>query len=255
MSSIAESQQDWDEPYQRTQAPGRPRPSQRRPGFLTAPFEGRVWRESLHLLLNFPIGLVGFAYAVILLSFGFGTVLTFIGLPVLAVALLGCQGLGAMERARARATLDLDLRRGQDAWGQDAWGQDEYGTRSASRRPSRPGLMGWIRSVLTSGAAWRSVLYSLLMLPFGVLSFSVTLTLWVAGIGYGSYPLWQWVFPHYVNVPGLQLYSDNGHTVYLSSVPQIAGVCAAGLVVLFLAPWAVRGLASVQRAMVRGLLR
>ncbi|MHA6760681.1 sensor domain-containing protein [Streptacidiphilus sp. PAMC 29251] len=57
-----------------------------------------------------------------------------------------------------------------------------------------------------------------------------------------------------MNVPGLQLYENNGHTVYLSSVPQIAGVCAAGLLVMFLTPWAVRGLAAVQRAMVRGLL-
>ena len=248
MSSIAESQQDWDEPYQRTQAPGRPRPSQRRPGFLTAPFEGRVWRESLHLLVNLPVGIVGFTFAVTLLSFGLGTVLTFIGLPVLAFTLLGCRGLGATERARARATLDLDLDPDQDL-------DPAPGTRRAPLRPSsRPGPTGWIASVLKSGAAWRSVLYSLLMLPFGVLSFSVTLTLWVAGIGYGSYPLWQWVFPYYVNVPGLQLYTDNGHTVYLSSVPQIAGVCAAGLLVLFLTPWAVRGLAAVQRAMVRGLL-
>jgi hypothetical protein len=115
--------------------------------------------------------------------------------------------------------------------------------------------MAWIGAALKSGAGWRSVLYSVLMLPFGVLSFSLTVTLWVAGIGYGSYPLWQWVFPHYVNVPGLQLYQNNGHTVYLSSVPQIAGVCAAGLIVVFITPWVVRGLAGVQRGMARGLLK
>jgi hypothetical protein len=229
MSSIAESQQYRDGSY--------PRPRQRRrPGFLTAPFEGRVWRESVHLLVNLPVGVVSFCFAVVLLSFGLGTVLTFMGLPVLAAALVGCRSLGAMERARARATLDLDV------------------AGPAPRTPSRPGLMARVGAVLKSGSGWRGVLYCLLMLPLGVLSFSVTLTMWVVGIGYGSYPLWQWVFPHYAHMPGLQLYSNNNHTVYLSSVPQIAGVCAAGLLVVFLAPWAVRGLAAVQRAMIRGLL-
>ncbi len=239
MSSIAESRQYQDEPYPAPypQAAHPELRRGRRPGFLTAPFEGRVWRESLHMLVNLPVGIVAFTYAVTMLTLGVGTVMTFVGLPVLAAALLGCRAFGAMERGRARATLDLDV------------------AGPAPRQPSRPGLMAWIRAVLTSGAGWRSLLYSLLMLPLGIVSFSVTLTLWAAGIGYASYPLWQWVFPHYADMPGLQLYSDNDHTVYLSSVPQIAGVCAAGLVLMFLAPWAVRGLAGIQRAMVRGLLR
>ena len=239
MSSITESQQYRDEPYRAPHPDpytGQRRPQRRRPGFLTAPFEGRVWRESLHMLVNLPVGIVTFTYAVTMLAFGVGTVLTFVGLPVLAATLLGCRAFGAMERARARATLDLDV------------------AGPAPVRPSRPGLMSWVGAVLKSGAGWRSFLYSLLMLPLGIVSFSVTLTMWAFGIGYASYPLWQWVFPHYTDTPGLQLYSNNGHTVYLSSVPQIAGVCAAGLLVMFLAPWAVRGLAGVQRAMVRGLL-
>ncbi|MFC1420948.1 sensor domain-containing protein [Streptacidiphilus cavernicola] len=241
MTSIAESREYreyGDAPYGGETY--RRQPSRRRPGFMTAPFEGRVWRESLHMLVNLPVGIVTFTFAVPMLVLGLGTVLTFIGLPVLAAAVLGCLGFGAMERGRARATLDLDLRG------------------RPGRRPSgdtdRHGLMAWAKAALGSGAGWRSVLYSVLMLPFGVLSFSLTLTLWITGIGYASYPLWQWVFPTYVNVPGLQLYENDGHTVYLSSVPQIAGVCAAGLLVMFLTPWVVRGLAAVQRSMVRGLL-
>ena len=245
MTSMAESREYreyGDETYPQDQARRAPQARQRRPGFLAAPFEGRVWRESLHLLVNLPVGIVGFAFAVPMLVLGLGTALTFIGLPVLAAAVLGCRGLGAMERARARATLGL--------------GRSGAGAKSgpAPLRPARPGFMAWIGAALKSGASWRSVLYCVLMLPFGVLSFSLTLILWTFGIGYASYPLWQWVFPTYANMPGLQLYQNNGHTVYLSSVPQIAGVCAAGLLVMFLAPWVVRGLAGVQRAMVRSLL-
>ena len=142
-----------------------------------------------------------------------------------------------MERARANSALKLDV------------------TSPAPVRPSSPGLMAWIVAALKDGTGWRGALYGVLMLPFGVLSFTLTVTLWAFGIGYGSYPLWQWVFPTYTDMPGLQLYSHNGHTVYLSSVPQIAAVCAVGLIVLFVTPWVVRGLANVQRTLVRGLLR
>ena len=228
MSIMAERQQYQDRPYRDGSAA--------RPGFMTAPFEKRVWRESLHLLVNLPVGIVAFSYAITMVAFGVGSVLTFVGLPVLAATVLGCRAFGAMERSRARSTLDLDV------------------PAPVFPEQSRPGLMAWIAATLKSGAGWRSVLYSLLMLPMGVVSFSVALTMWTVGIGYGSYPLWQWVYPAFFNRPGMEIYDNNGHTAYLSSVPQIAGACAAGLLVMFLAPWTVRGLAAVQRAMVRGLL-
>jgi hypothetical protein len=214
----------------------RDRSGQSGPGFLSAPFSARTWRESLHLVVNLPVAVLTFSYAVTMFAAGVSLVVTFLGMPVLAALITGCRAFAALERARTRVMLQVDV------------------PPPAPLRPARPGLMARIGAALKSGAGWRSVLYSVLMLPFAVLSFSLTVTLWAFGIGYASYPLWQWVFPHYTNTPGLQFYSNNGHTVYLSSVPQIAGVCAAGLLVVFITPWVVHGLATVQRAMARGLL-
>lgn len=214
----------------------RDRSEQSGPGFLSAPFSARTWRESLHLVVNLPVAVLTFSYAVTMFAAGAGLVVTFLGMPILAALVVGCRGFAALERARTRVMLQLEVEP------------------PAPLRAARPGLMAWIGAALKSGAGWRSVLYSVLMLPFAVLSFSLTVTLWAFGIGYGSYPLWQWVFPHYTHTPGLQLFTHNGHTVYLSSVPQIAGVCAAGLLVLFITPWVVHGLANTQRAMARGLL-
>ncbi|MEZ0092009.1 sensor domain-containing protein [Streptacidiphilus sp. EB129] len=208
----------------------------RQPNFLSAPFSARTWRETLHLVLNLPIGILTFSCAVTLFVAGVGTVLTFVGLPVLAVLIVTCRGFGAMERARAASTLDLRV------------------TAPEPLRPARPGIGARLSAALLNGPGWRSMLYSVLMLPMAVLSFSATVLLWTFGIGYASYPLWQWVFPTYADMPGLQLYSHNGHTVYLSSAPQIAGVCLAGLLVMFVTPWVVRALANLQRLMVRGLL-
>jgi Putative sensor len=207
-----------------------------RPGFLAAPFSSATWRETLQAVLNLPVGIVTFSFAVILLSFGLGTVVTFIGLPVLAVTVLGCRGFGAMERARASALLGLDV------------------AAPAPVRSSRPGLYGWIGAALRSGAGWRSVLYGLLMLPLGIVSFTMAVTLWYVAIACATYPLWEWVYPRFFGQPGLELYSNDNHSHYLTSVPEIAGLCGLGIVVFFVTPQVLRGLANIQRAMVRGLL-
>ncbi|MBC3843810.1 hypothetical protein GXW82_37155 [Streptacidiphilus sp. 4-A2] len=47
---------------------------------------------------------------------------------------------------------------------------------------------------------------------------------------------------------------EQQHTHYLSSVPDIAAVCGLGVLLLFLTPQVLRGLANLHRAMIRGLL-
>lgn len=210
--------------------------SSSRPGFLAAPFSGRTWRETLQAVLNLPVGVVWFSFAVGLLTAGLGTAVTFVGLPILAVTVACCRGFGAMERARASALLDLEV------------------PAPARRRPDRPGLSALMGAALKDGGGWRAALYGVLMLPLGIVSFTVAVTMWTVAISMASYPLWQWVFPTYVHRPGIQLYENNNHTHYLSTVPQIAGCCAVGLLLLFVTPQLLRGLAGVQRVMVRGLL-
>ena len=206
------------------------------PGFLAAPFSGRTWRESLQLVLNLPIGVVGFSFVVTMFTLGVGTVVTFLGLPVLAATLAGSRGLAAVERRTAGSLLGLET------------------TAPAPLQRPRPGLLAWVGAEFKNGAGWRGALYNVLMLPFGVLSFSLTVTLWAVALETASYPLWQWVFPTYAHRPGIQLYENNNVTHYVSSVPEMAGFCGIGLVLLFVTPWVVRGLANTQRAMVRGLL-
>jgi len=220
----------------RAAAPRAPRGGAPRPSFLASPFTSSTWRETLQALLNLPVGVVAFSCVVTLLSFGLGTVATFIGLPVLAATLAGCRWFGAMERARASALLGLDA------------------PAPARPRPTRPGVYGWIGATLRNGAGWRGALYSVLMLPLGIVSFTTAVSLWCVAISCATYPLWQWVYPSLFNQPGIELYDNNNHAHYLSSVPQIAGVCGLGLVLLFVTPQVLRGLADLHRAMVRGLL-
>ncbi|GAB2619314.1 sensor histidine kinase [Streptomyces capparidis] len=217
-----------------------PRQSPRRhlvPTALRAPFQARTWREFLHLLLDLPIGIVTFVYAVTMLSVGAGLLITFLGVPVLAAALAGCRAIGTMERARARALLREDVP-------------------SPGRvLPRRKGLLAWTGALFRSGVSWRHVLYSLLMLPWGVFAFTVALTFWAHGWALVTYPLWRWVFPEFTDEPGLMLYGDgDGTTWYLDTPVEMALTAGVGLLIWMATPWVIRGLATVDRMMVRGLL-
>ncbi|MFF4184395.1 sensor histidine kinase [Streptomyces sp. NPDC001691] len=205
------------------------------PPVLRAPFEARTFREFGHLLLSLPISIVLFCWAVTTVSVSAGLLVTFIGIPLLAVSLLGCRVFGVMERARARALLGVEIAEPQSA-------------------RSRGGLMAWIGGVLKSGVSWRHLLYSVLHFPWALFAFCTALPLWTVGWTLFTYPLWQWVFPMYAGQAGLQLYGDDHHTVYLDSPFEIALTSLAGLLITLAVPWLIRGLATMDKVMVIGLL-
>jgi signal transduction histidine kinase len=208
----------------------------RLPAGLRAPFEGRFWREFGFVLLSLPISILLFVYTVTMISLGAGLLVTFLGIPVLAAALAGCRGLGALERARARGLLGLEVAEPEPL------------------RMRKPGPMAWIGAVLKSGTSWRAVLYSLLHFPWSVFSFVVALNFWAYGWAMLTYPLWFWVFPMWVGQDGLQLYGDETHRVYLDNPFEITVAALVGLLCTLATPWIVRALTMVDRVMVHGLL-
>ncbi|MFJ4693625.1 sensor histidine kinase [Streptomyces sp. NPDC088766] len=208
----------------------------RLPAALRAPVEARAWREFAYVLLSLPIGIVLFTFAVTMLSVGAGLLVTFLGVPVLAAGLAACRGLGAVERARARGLLGLDVATPEPL------------------RPRGPGALAWMGAVLRSGTSWRHVLYAVLHLPWAVFSFSVAVVFWVYGWTTLTYPLWFWLFPLYGGQDGLQLYGDEGHRVYLDNPFEITVTALVGLLFTLATPWIVRALTTVDRVMVHGLL-
>ncbi|MER5547651.1 sensor domain-containing protein [Streptomyces sp. NPDC002589] len=207
----------------------------RLPAALRAPFEARSWREFGYVLLSLPLSIVLFTWTVTMVSLGAGLLVTFIGVPVLAAALAGCRGFGALERARARGLLRLDV---------------------AEPEPLRmrgPGALAWMGAVLKSGTSWRNMLYALLQFPWAVFSFSVA-SLWTMGWALLTYPLWFWVFPAYAGQGGLQLYGDEHHSVYLDNPWEITVTALVGLLFTLATPWIIRALTTVDGLLVRGLL-
>jgi signal transduction histidine kinase len=208
----------------------------RLPAALRAPFEARSWREFGYVLLSLPISVVLFSWTVTMVSLGAGLLVTFLGIPVLAAALAGCRGFGALERARARGLLRLEVAEPEPL------------------RVRRPGAPAWMGAVLKSGTSWRNLLYALVQFPWAVFSFSVAVSLWTAGWTLLTYPLWFWVFPMYGGQGGLQLYGDEHHSVYLDNPFEITVTALVGLLFTLATPWIVRALTTVDGLLVRGLL-
>lgn len=188
----------------------------------------------LHSLLNLPVAVVLFTYVVTALSLGAGLLVTVIGLPVLVLALVGCRLLGTAERARVRLLL---------------------GVRVAAPEPleprgDAPRPVAWCGAVLRSGSTWRQALYALVHLPWAVVSFTVTVTLWATGLGLLTLPLWYWTLP--ADNREIHLFGDG--SLWGSTPLELLVACLVGAAVTLGAAWTARGTAAVDTALARGLL-
>ncbi|MEU9618583.1 MULTISPECIES: sensor domain-containing protein [unclassified Streptomyces] len=136
-----------------------PLPDNDRPPPARFALDRWTWKEIAYLLANLPMAVAGFLYTVFMIGVGVGLSVTVVGLPFLAAGLHGARLIGRAERGRARAMLGVRV--------------DEPSPMELSR-PAQ-GFFPWLWSSLKDPVGWRAVLYSFIRLPWGVLTFTVTL--------------------------------------------------------------------------------
>ena len=211
-----------DTPTVARERPGRPYTVR------TALIHPRTRRELLHLLLDFPIGIAGLCFVAVFFSGGLLLAVTVAGLPVLAGMLAACRAIGVMERARARALLG------------------EYVTPPRPIAPAGRGFWSWLKAALRDAVGWRAALYLVLLGGWSTIVVGLLAPVLIAAGMLVGYPVWRQF-----------LGSDEGISLgdhVVQAVWEVAVSAVIGLVILLLVPWLVRGLAQVDRALVRGLL-
>jgi signal transduction histidine kinase len=184
----------------------------------------RTWKATLHAVLDLPFGIAWFTVIVTGLSIGVGTLITLIGIPVLFLLLLFSRPLSAVERSRARLLLDVDV--------------------PSPFRSLQGSLWSRVKDVFADSAAWKALAFGVLLFPVGILSFVVVVTVWSIALGGLTFPLYGWALPR-----GEGGFSG-GDLVIVNSVVYFV----VGLLALVAAPYVVRGLAALDRALVRALL-
>ena len=116
-----------------------------------------------------------FAFLVTAISFGFGTAVTLIGIPVLIGTVFAWRWLAQLERRLIGALVGIEI--------------------PSPYRPDPPGARWWRRFTarLADPATWKDLAFLLLQLPLGVLSFTVTVAVLAVGVGTLAEPLYYWV--------------------------------------------------------------
>ncbi|OLF09011.1 hypothetical protein BLA60_20690 [Actinophytocola xinjiangensis] len=128
-----------------------------------------------YLVLNLPIGIASFVFVVTTVTVGVSTVIIWVGLPVLAGAMLVWRGAAQLERARVHAMLGTYV--------------------SAPYRPlPDAGPARRVGARFKDPATYRDMAYHLLMLPVGIAEFVIMVTSWATSLWLLLLPVYyQWM--------------------------------------------------------------
>jgi signal transduction histidine kinase len=190
----------------------------------------RCWKELCFCLLGLPLGIAGFVFVVASSAVSVFLAITFLGVPILYVALKLDRWVGSGYRWLGRSLLDVDLP-------------------EPAPQPSRKGFLATLGATLGDTVAWRARAYQVVRFPLSLVTAMVALLAWGYGAALSTYFFW---------FRALTWTDDLGrvHHGFANSSGTIwvwfyGGV---GVTLLLLAPWLVRAATSVERLLMHGLL-
>ncbi|MBB5870205.1 signal transduction histidine kinase [Allocatelliglobosispora scoriae] len=190
--------------------------------------------DSVYLLVGFPTGIISFVLMVTGLSLGLGTLVIFVGVFVLAVTLLTARVLADVERRMLPEVLGRPIARPRYA--------PAPAGASALRRAVNP---------LTNGQSWLDLLHGILIFPFAILGFVVTVVWWSVTVAGLLWPLYGWILDRIPgnndNLPELLGFGDS---VEAASVFYFA----IGLAFAAALPFVLRFVALLKAGLSRALL-
>ena len=205
-----------------------------RPGrVLAAPVSPHTWAATGYLVATLPLGTFWFTLLAVGLSVGLSLLIVWVGLPVLVLTMLAWRGGAMLERRWLRAALGVRV-------------ADPY-------QPLPPGsLLRRLRILASDPATWKDLGYLVLLLPLGVLWFTIVVALWSVALAFVTMPAWYQLMP----AGQARIFGIGGDRVLLlvDSLPEALLVAVVGLLLLVAAAWVARGLAIAHAAVAEALL-
>ena len=197
-------------------------------------FLGQLLRDSGYLLLSLPMGILTFTVAVAGWSTAIGSLLTFIGVPIAVLTIAAMRGLARVERHRAAIVLGEPV-------------PEHYAVRLPFSRADWASLhtiWTWFKGLFQDRQMYRDLAYGLLLLPIGIVAFTVLTVAFTMSIGFITFPAWWWALPDGwdTGIWHIDTWADAGI------------VAAAGLALLPIAALMVRGTSAGSAAIASGLL-
>jgi signal transduction histidine kinase len=191
--------------------------------------EARTYLATLHLVLDLVVGVFWFSVLTTAIAAGVSLLITLIGLPILTETFLLARGGAYVERRRIALFLGVHI--------DDPVRRAHSGDRGFRR------LLAPFRDRTT----WKEVAYLWIVQPvLSVVTFTVAVVAWVV-------PLWAITLPIYaIGWHGAAPEIWSGER--LDTPLETLLTALAGLLVLPLVPWVIRGTAAVDAAVARVLL-
>jgi hypothetical protein len=167
-------------------------------------------------------------FVVTTMSVGISTVIIWVGLGVLALAVLVWRGAARLERLRVHAMLGTYV-------------AEPY-------RPLPDGAGRWVGR-FKDPATWKDMAYFVLLLPVGIAEFTISITTWSVGIYLSLLPLYWTFMP---NDWQFVLWNDTffGPDSWIGTLPW----AAAGVLVLALSIVITKGLGTLHARYARAML-
>jgi len=145
--------------------------SKQNAGLFEVTTSRQTYLNLLYLILSFPLGVFYFVFLIVGLSVGASLAIMFIGLPILLVTLAASRALVSFERRLAVSLLDADI------------------PPPLAKTPDVQGIWARIRELLSNSLTWKGLAYLFAKFPFGVFSFSISITLVSLSLGLIATPL------------------------------------------------------------------
>lgn len=182
-----------------------------------------------YLMLSMPLGIATFTMVVTLLSVGVSTVIIWIGLPVLAAAVLLWRGTARLERRRVHVMLGTYI--------------------ATPYRPLPEGLTAQWKTRFTDAATWKDVAYLVLLLPVGLAEFALMVSFWSASLWFLFLPVyWGWLPDEWYPV------AWNNPVISVDSTWEALPWAALGAILLAVSIAMTRGLGVLHARFARAML-
>ena len=138
---------------------------------------GPFFLRLAYLLLAFPTGVFYFVFLSVGISLGLGLAIIWIGIPILAIVMAAWLGLADFERRLTGSMLGLEIPK--------------------VKRPAEAQAGFWetVKFYLGDSCTWRSLLYLLLKLPLGIVSFSLALSAALSSLALMAVPFVYEIVP------------------------------------------------------------
>jgi signal transduction histidine kinase len=193
-------------------------PLVQRPGALLR----QLFLDSVYLVLALPIGIFTFTFVVVAWSVSLALMITFLGIPLAMATIHVSRWLAWVERRRAALVLGRPIP-------------------AVYKRPEKSGFIAALKALFSDSSTWKDLVWHLIMLPVGIIDFTVAVTAWAASLGLLTLPFWWWALPDSEPAQIAFMKVDNWGNALLAG--------ALGIVAIPIAAALVRGTAAATGAL------